>query len=99
MHAWSSSSWAQETTSTIRALAEDFDPLYRAQTGFQELYVLADDLSGEYGSFSLWDSKHDAEAANAAIAPQLQRALAGRLQGAPNRWLFQVIEPTQSSYG
>ena len=83
--------------STIRAQAEEFDPLYRAQTGFRQLHVLADAVSGEYGSFSVWDSKDDAEAANAAIAPQLQRELAGRLQGAPNRWLFQVIEPPQSS--
>jgi heme-degrading monooxygenase HmoA len=86
-----------ETIQTIRALAEEFDPLYRAQTGFQQLYVLADEVSDQYGSFSVWKSKDDAEAANAAIAPQLQRALAGRLQGAPNRWLFQVIEPPQSS--
>ena len=82
--------------STIRALAE-VDPLYQAQTGFQALYVLADDARGEYGSFSVWETKDDAEAANAAIAPQLQRALAGRLQGEPNRWFFEVIEPTRSS--
>jgi heme-degrading monooxygenase HmoA len=79
---------------TIRVLADEFDPLYRAQPGFKELYVLADELSGEYGSFSVWESKADADAANAVIAPQLQQRLAGQLQGTPNRWLFEVVEPT-----
>jgi hypothetical protein len=81
--------------STIRALAEEFDPLYRAQAGFEELYVLADWLSDAYRYFSGWESKDDAEPANAAIAPRLHRALAGHLQGAPNGCLFQVIEPPE----
>ena len=66
----------------------------RAQPGFNELYVLGNQVSGEYGSFSVWESKDDAEAADAMIAPQLQQALAGRLQGAPTRWFFDVVEPT-----
>jgi heme-degrading monooxygenase HmoA len=83
--------------STIQALARQFDPLYRAQPGFNELYVIADDLSGQYGSFSVWESQADADAANAVIAPRLQRALAGRLQDPPNRWFFEVVEPTEST--
>jgi quinol monooxygenase YgiN len=83
--------------STIRALAEEFHPLYRAQSGFEQLYVLGDEVGGEYGSFSVWESKDDAEAANAVIAPQLQRALAGRLQGPANRWFFEAVEPTAAS--
>src|SRR5215208_3722812 len=35
----------------------------------------------------------DAEAANAVIAPQLQRALAGLLQGLPNRWFLRCLFP------
>jgi heme-degrading monooxygenase HmoA len=84
----------QGERSTIQALAAAFDPLYRAQPGFNELYVLGNQVSGEYGSFSVWESKDDAEAADAMIAPQLQQALAGRLQGAPTRWFFDVVEPT-----
>jgi hypothetical protein len=45
----------------------------------------------------VWESKNDAEAGNAVIAPQLRRALAGRLQGAPNCWFFEVVEPTEST--
>jgi heme-degrading monooxygenase HmoA len=83
--------------STIQALARQFDPLYRAQPGFKELYVIADDVSGQYGSYSVWESQADADAANAVIAPRLQRALAGHLQDPPNRWLFEVLEPTEST--
>jgi heme-degrading monooxygenase HmoA len=82
--------------STIQALAQEFDPLYRAQPGFNELYVIGDDLSGQYGSFSVWDSQADAHAANAVIAPRLQRALAGRLEDPPNRWLFEVVGVTEN---
>lgn len=83
--------------STIQALAREFDPLYRAQPGFKELHVIADDLSGRYGSFSVWESRADADTANTVIAPRLQRALAGRLQDPPNRWFFDVVEPTEST--
>ena len=57
------------------------------------MFVIEDDATGEYGSFSVWESKEDAEAANAVIAPRLQQALTGLLQGPPNRWLFEVLEP------
>jgi heme-degrading monooxygenase HmoA len=83
--------------STIQALAREFDPLYRAQPGFKGLHVIADDLSGQYGSFSVWESQADADAANAVIAPRLQRALAGRLADPPNRWFFEVVAPTDST--
>jgi hypothetical protein len=62
---------------------------------FKELHVIADDLSGQYGSFSVWESQADADAANAVIAPRLQRALAGRLKDLPNRWVFEVVEPIE----
>lgn len=72
--------------STIEKLVGEFDPLYRAQKGFRHVFVIGDDATGEYGSFSVWESKEDAEAANAVIAPQLQQALTGLLQGLPNLW-------------
>jgi heme-degrading monooxygenase HmoA len=83
--------------STIQALAREFDPLYRAQPGLNEHYVVADDPRGQYGSFSVWESQADADAANAVIAPRLQRALAGRLEDPPNRWFFEVVDPTETT--
>jgi len=79
--------------STIEKLVDEFDPLYRAQKGFRHVFVIGDDATGEYGSFSVWASKEDAEVANAVIAPRLQQALIGLLQDPPNRWFFEVLEP------
>ena len=79
--------------STIEELVDEFDPLYRAQKGFRHLFVIGDDATGEYGSFSVWETKEDAEAANAVIAPRLQQALTGLLEGPPDRWFFKVLEP------
>lgn len=79
--------------STIEELVGEFDPLYRAQKGFRHLFVIGDDTTGEYGSFSVWETKEDAEAANAVIAPRLQQALTGLLEGPPDRWFFEVLEP------
>jgi quinol monooxygenase YgiN len=78
--------------STIEGLVNEFDALYRAQKGFRHVFILGDEASGEYGSFSVWESKEDADAANAVIAPQLQQALTGLLQSPPERWLFEVLE-------
>ena len=74
--------------SIIERLVNDFDPLYRAQTGFRQVFVIGDHPTGEYSSFSMWKTHEDAEAANAVIAPQLQQALIGLLQGPPSRWFF-----------
>ncbi len=79
--------------STIEKLVDEFDPLYRAQKGFRQVFVIGDDETGEYGSFSVWESEEDAEAANAVIAPRLQQALTGLLQEPPNRWFFEVLGP------
>ena len=79
--------------STIVRLVDEFDALYRDQRGFTHVFILGDEASGEYGSFSVWESKEDADAANAVIAPRLQQALAGLLQGLPDRWFFEVLEP------
>jgi hypothetical protein len=45
------------------------------------VFVIGDHPTGEYSSFSMWETHEDAEAANAVIAPQLQQALIGLLQG------------------
>ena len=78
--------------STIEKLVDEFGPLYRAQKGFRHAFIIGDAAAGEYGSFSVWESMEDSEAANAVIAPRLQQALKG-LQGLPNRRVFEVLQP------
>ena len=83
--------------SNIEGLVDEFDDLYRVQKGFRHVFIIGDETSGEYGSFSVWESKEDAEAANAVIAPRLQQALTSLLQGSPERWGFEVLEPKRNA--
>ncbi len=39
--------------STIEKLVDEFDPLYRSQKGFRHVFIIGDDATGEYGSFSV----------------------------------------------
>ena len=81
------------TGSTAGKLADQFVPTLRAQKGFKTVTFIGDDTVGEYGALTLWESKEDAEAAAAALGPQLQQALTGTVQG-PLTWrLFGVYEP------
>jgi hypothetical protein len=52
--------------------------------------------AGEYGSFSLWDTREAAEAADAALMPQLQQAMGGaglQMRGTPIRRIGKGYEP------
>jgi heme-degrading monooxygenase HmoA len=78
-------------------LADQFAPIFRDQKGFKSVtFFEADAASGEYGSFSLWDTREDAEAADAALMPQLRQAVSGRgmeVRGMPIRRIGEVYEP------
>ena len=78
-------------------LADRFAPIFRAQKGFQSVtFFEADAAAGEYGSFSLWDTREDAEAADRALVPQLHQALAEaglQVRGTPTRRIGEGYEP------
>jgi hypothetical protein len=66
---------------TIKALVREFGPLHRAQPGFKELFVIAGDPSGQHGSFSVWESQADADAANISLGWDAHCSL-GRIRAA-----------------
>ena len=78
-------------------LADRFAPIFKAQKGFKSVtFFEADAAAGEYGSFSLWDTREDAEAADAALMPQLQQAVGGaglQMRGTPIRGISEGYEP------
>jgi quinol monooxygenase YgiN len=78
-------------------LADQFAPIFRAQKGFKSVtFFEADAATGEYGSFSIWDTREDAEAADAALMPQLRQAVSGlgvQMQGTPIRRIGEAYEP------
>jgi heme-degrading monooxygenase HmoA len=79
--------------STAEKLADQFSPAHRTGKGFKSETFLADDTAGEYGSFTLWQSKEDIEAFRMAATPQLLTALSGIAKGPPSIRLFEVYEP------
>jgi heme-degrading monooxygenase HmoA len=77
-------------------LVARFDPVFRAQKGFRSVtFFAADEAAGEYASFSVWETREDAEAANAAMMPQLRQAVgeAGvQMQGPPIQRFGEVYQ-------
>jgi heme-degrading monooxygenase HmoA len=83
--------------SEVEKLADRFAPNFRAQRGFKSVtFFEADAAAGEYGSLSLWETKEDAETADAALMPQLQQAVGGaglQMRGTPIRRIGEGYEP------
>ena len=75
----------------MEELADRLAPRFKGLKGFRGVTFLVDEATGDYGSFSLWDSREDAEAASAAINPQVEKIFRGML----TPWIFEVYEPSE----
>jgi heme-degrading monooxygenase HmoA len=73
----------------MEALADQLASRFQSLPGFRSVTFLMDDATGDYGSFSLWDSREAAEAASAAVSPHVARIFKGML----TPWIFEVYEP------
>jgi len=78
---------------TAEKLADQFDPALKSLKGFKSASYLASDSTGEYATFSLWESKEDAEAAAAITGPRLEEALKSIAKSGPTRLMFDVYTP------
>lgn len=74
-------------------IAKQFHTAMQGLKGFKDATYVADEVIGEYGVLSLWETKEDAEAAGAAMGPGLQQALQGHVQGPPSIRLLEVFQP------
>jgi len=80
---------------TAEKLADQFDPVLKSLKGFKGAYYLADDNNGEYVTFSLWESKEDAEAAALVTGPRLEETLRDIATSGPVRKMFDVYVPVK----
>lgn len=78
------------TRSAAEKLADQFAPAHRAAKGYKGVTFFADYTIGEYGSFTLWESKEDLEAFRNIAIPKLEDALSGIT---PSVRTFEVYEP------
>ena len=71
-------------------VAEEHGPVMRRLHGFSSVTFLHNDDLGEYGSFSLWDTKEDAEAVSGIAELQVKQAFKDIMKGRPSIRIFEV---------
>ena len=81
------------TSSTAMEAAGGASAEFKAQKGFKSLVFLVSDETDEIGTFSLWETKEDAEAAINAMKAGMMEEIGSYLQGPPTTKLFEVHEP------
>ncbi len=73
--------------------ADQAASLLKTLKGFKNATFFGDVEIGEYMTLAIWDTKEDAEAAQAVIAPKTQEAIGSILKAPPTRKHFEVYEP------
>ena len=79
--------------SAAEKIADQSAPALKTLKGFRGVTFLGNVTVSQYSSLSLWDSKEDAEAASAAMAPKLEQAVSSIAKEPPTRQIFEVYEP------
>ena len=80
--------------STAEKLADDFVAVAKAHKGYVSISFFGDDTSGEHGSYSLWETKEDADAITVAGWGKLAEiAGTGVAKEPPITKVFEVYEP------
>ena len=74
-------------------LADDQGPIMRGLPGFQSLAFLHDDTANRYGSFSVWETRKDAEAVSSVAALQVKDALKSSMKGRPAVSIYEIYAP------
>lgn len=84
---------ASGSRSIVEAVAEEVDVTIRSMPGFQSIHYLANDATGEAGSFSLWTTREDAERVGVKVNPRVVELLGDILRDGPVVKIFEVYEP------
>jgi heme-degrading monooxygenase HmoA len=73
-------------------MAEEHAPILRRLPGFRSLTFLHNDERCEYGSFSVWDTREDAEAVSGVAELQVREAFMKVMKGRPSVRIFEVYD-------
>ena len=63
---------------------------YKALKGFKSMVFIGDDEANEFGSFSLWETKEDAEAASEGLRPRMMEEVGELFRAPPTTRVFEV---------
>ncbi len=61
--------------------------------GFVSVTFFIDEQSNEYGAYSVWESREQAESANTMLTPQFEQAFGDQLQGGITTHVYEIYEP------
>ncbi len=77
---------------TVR-LADEQAPIIRGLPGFVSLAFFHDDVGSRYGSFSVWQSRKDAEAVSGIAALQIKETFKKSMNGRPTVVIYEIYDP------
>jgi heme-degrading monooxygenase HmoA len=79
--------------SEVEALADEAFAIAKKQQGFISIHIVVSSDESEYGSFSLWESKNDAEAGGSAIRSETGVTLQKLASAPPTIDVYEVYKP------
>ena len=79
--------------SEVEALADRAYAIAKQQQGFISIHFIISSDESEYGSFSLWESKNDAEAGGTAIRSETATTLEELVSTPPMIDVYEVYKP------
>ena len=77
----------------VEALANRAFAIAKQQQGFISIHFVISSDESEYGSFSLWESKNEAEAGGAAIRSETTTTLSELASTPPTIDVYEVYKP------
>ncbi len=81
--------------STAEELADKAGAIMKTMPGFEYVSFFRDEATGRYGSFSVWQSKDDAEAVSQATKLHIREMVSDILTEPPSVQIFDVYEPKE----
>lgn len=79
----------------VEKVVQELNAISRKQKGFRGNSYFFEDHMGEYAALNYWESKKDAESANAIMFPHFCEAVKGIVKEEPSLRLFEVYDPLE----
>ena len=81
------------TSSVMFERGDQIAELFRSAKGLARIAFFGNDKTGEYGGFSIWESKEEAEEFTDYARPRLREMLKDVIKGPATTKVFFVFEP------
>ncbi len=79
--------------SEVEAIADKAFAIAKQQQGFISIHFVISSDESTYGSFSLWESKDDAETGGAAISAQVSATIQEIATAPPSLDIYEIYKP------